>query len=104
MHPYFRLLNRTKIPTVVALLALLAATAIGWYWVWGLFFLYWAIAAIVTGQVFVVQTVYRSENPVLFWAIAATWLILSAMSIFFDLVLPYALPASLQEQWGWLGE
>ena len=97
-------LNRTKVPTVIALALLLGATAIGWYWVWGFFFLYWAIAAIVMGRVFVVQTVYRSENPALFWAIAATWIILSVITIFFDLVPPDVLPEDLRLQWAWLWE
>ena len=92
-------LGRTKLPTVIALLALLGATAVGWYWVWGLFFLYWAIAAIVMGQAFVVQTVYRDENPVLFWFISISWLILAILSIIYDLIIPHIFP---QLEW-WLG-
>lgn len=81
------LLN-SNIPTVLALVILLAAAVVDWYWVWGLFFLYWAIAGIVTGQAFVVRIVNRDENPVLFWFISISWLVLSAAAIWFDLVDP----------------
>lgn len=78
----------SKLPTVLALVVLLTAAVVDWYWVWGLFFLYWAIAGIVTGQAFVVQIVYRNESPVLFWFVSISWLVLSAASILFDLVIP----------------
>lgn len=81
MRPLAELAARTKAPTVVALVVLLAATALGWMWVWGVFFLYWAVVGIVTQQAFVVQTVRRDESPVLFWVISASWLALSCLMI-----------------------
>ena len=78
-------LRRTKLPTIVAVVALLVATALGWYWVWGVFFLYWAIAGIVMRQSFVVQIVRREESPALFWFISIMWLALAALSIAGDL-------------------
>ncbi len=80
--------TNSKLPTILALAVLLGATVMGWYWVWGLFFLYWAIAGIVARQAFVVQIVYRDENPVLFWFISISWIILSIAAILFDLVIP----------------
>ena len=72
---------KTKWPTVVALAVLLVATALDWYWVWGVFFLYWAIAGIVMRQTFVVQVVLRDEHPVLFWCICITWVVLAVLTI-----------------------
>ena len=92
-------LGRTKIPTIIALIVLLVATVLNWYWIWGLFFLYWAIAAIVMRQAFVVQTVRRDENPVLFWFICVTWLVLALVSILYDLVTPFFFP---ELEW-WIG-
>ena len=92
MRYYLAWFLNSKLPTVVALAILLAATLVGWYWVWGLFFLYWAIASIIMRQAFVVQIVYRDENPVLFWLISITWLVLAIVSILFDLIIPYFLP------------
>lgn len=77
--------SQSKLPTVVALAALLVATWMDWQWVWGVFFLYWAVLGIMTGQAFVVRTVDQDESPLLFWMISVTWLVLSALSIFYDL-------------------
>ncbi len=77
--------SQSKLPTVVALAALLIATWMDWQWVWGVFFLYWAVLGIMTGQAFVVRTVDQDESPLLFWMISVTWLVLSALSIFYDL-------------------
>jgi len=81
MRHFAELAARTKAPTVVALVVLLAATALGWMWVWGVFFFYWAVVGIVGQQAFVVQTVRRDENPVLFWVIGVSWLALSCLMI-----------------------
>ena len=78
-------MSQAKLPTVVALAALLVATWMDWQWVWGAFFLYWAVLGIMTGQAFVVRTVDQDENPVLFWLISVTWLVVAALSIFYDL-------------------
>lgn len=76
--------HKTKWPTVVALAVLLAATAMDWIWVWGVFFLYWSVHGIATGQAFVVQMVQRDENPRLFWFISISWVVLAALTIFYD--------------------
>ncbi|MXY77779.1 MAG: hypothetical protein F4Y40_12030 [Acidimicrobiia bacterium] len=78
-------MSRSKLPTVVALAALLIATWMDWQWVWGVFFLYWAVLGIMTGQAFVVRTVDQDESPLLFWLISVTWLVVAALSVFYDL-------------------
>ncbi len=75
----------TKFPTVVVLLVLLAATYFDWYWVWGMLYLYWGVMSLVDGQVYLVQTVRREENPYLFWSVTAMWLILAVVVIVIDL-------------------
>lgn len=77
--------SQSKLPTVVALAVLLVATWMDWQWVWGVFFLYWAVLGIVTRQAFVVRNVDQDESPLLFWLISVTWLVLAALSIFYDL-------------------
>ena len=96
MRNFLNLMTEGKLPTVAGLAALLAATWAGWYWVWGAFFLYWAVSGIVTGHAFVVQTVYRDESPILFWLISATWLVLAGLTIMQDI---FPETATL-----WLGE
>ena len=74
-----------KVASVVALAGLLWATWFDWNWIWGVFFLYWSVYGIVHRQAFVVSIVYRDENPILFWIISIAWLVLSAISILYDL-------------------
>lgn len=81
MNHYFNRLIRSRLPTVVALAVLLVATAFGWYWVWGILFLHWAVLGIVTGNAFVLQTVRRDESPLLFWLISVAWLVLAVLAI-----------------------
>ena len=84
MRRFLELARRAKWPTLAALVVLLGATYLDWYWVWGLFFAYWTITSIVTRQAFIVQTVRRDENPVLFWLICVAWLVLAVLVILYD--------------------
>lgn len=77
--------TETKFPTVVVLVVLLAATYFDWYWAWGMLYLYWGVMSLVDGQVYLVQTVRREENPYLFWSVTAMWLILAIVVIVIDL-------------------
>lgn len=85
MLSYRRRTGETKVPTVIGLVVLLVATFFDWYWVWGLLFLYWSVVSIGAGQVFLVQTVRRDENPYLFWSVSALWLVLAILVIGTDL-------------------
>ena len=67
--------------TLAAMVVLLAATWWGWMWVWGLFFLYWAVMGLVTGDAFVVVPLRRADDPFLFWLISAMWLALAVLTV-----------------------
>lgn len=77
--------GRTQWLTLAAMAILLLATIMEWYWVWGVLFLYWTVAAFVMGQAFVVQTIRQDEHPVLFWIVSITWLLLAILFIISDL-------------------
>ena len=76
---------RSKWPTWVVLAVLLVATYFDWYWVWGVLYLYWGVAPLSTGEVFLVQTVRREENPGLFWSVSVMWVVLAVLVIMIDL-------------------
>ncbi|MDE0132155.1 MAG: hypothetical protein OXQ32_07845 [bacterium] len=76
---------RTKLPTAVSLVVLVVATWFEWYWVWGVLYLYWGVQSLGAGEAFLVQTVRRDGNPVLFWSVSAMWLILAVLVIVTDL-------------------
>ena len=99
MRSYGGFAARSKWPTVVALIVLLGATALGWNWIWGIFFLVWSVQGIASGQAFVLQTVYRDENPVLFRVISLSWLALAVMTVVYD-IFPQITPQFAAD---WLG-
>ena len=63
---------------ICALAVLLAAVVFNLQWIWGILFLFWSAQSLVAGVTFLVEPVYRDENPRLFWAIAMLWFGLSA--------------------------
>ncbi len=73
--------------TVIAIVVLTVATIMSWYWVWGLLFIYWAVGSIRIGEAFVVETVHREDNPVLFWIISAMWAGFGLWYVITDLAL-----------------
>ena len=77
--------GKTKWLTIAVMLALLAATALEWYWAWGVLFLYWSVAGIVMGQVFLVETIERARNPVLFWVVSLMWFVLAILAMVQDI-------------------
>lgn len=75
----------SKLPTVVSLVILVVATCFEWYWVWGVLYLFWAVQSMGAGEAFLVQTVRRDGNPVMFWSVSAMWFILAVLVIVTDL-------------------
>ncbi len=66
-----------RVRTLCALVVLLAAVVFNLQWIWGVLFLFWSAQSLVAGVTFLVEPVYRDENPRLFWAIAVLWFGLS---------------------------
>lgn len=62
-----------KLPTMLAVPILLAATYFGHYYVWGFLFVFWAAIAVRSGDAFLIEPVPRRENPILFWFISLMW-------------------------------
>ena len=73
--------------TIVALSIVVVALVFNLEWVWGLFFLFWSGPSLFTGVTFLVEPIYRSENPWLFWIIVTLWLGLSFALIGWDIAL-----------------
>lgn len=59
--------------TGIAIAALAVASYYEWYWLWGLLFAYWAAISMQGGQAFIVETIERADNPILFWLIVTMW-------------------------------
>ena len=71
--------------TAGAIATLAVATYLGWYWVWGLLIVYWAVSGVLYGEAFVVEPVERQRNPVMFWLITAMWAGFGTWAVIWDL-------------------
>lgn len=69
----------------IVFLLLLASTVIGWSWLWGLLFIFWTIPAYFSGSIFFIDMVERKKEPLFYWAILLTWLLLGVMMVLGDI-------------------
>ena len=74
----------SKPRTVVALLAAVAVTLLGWYWPWGLLFLYWSVMNVRDGDAFLIERISRANNPVLFWSITGLWTVFGLWILYME--------------------
>ncbi len=81
-----KLTANLKLPTALALPILMAATYFEHYYVWGMLFTYWALIAIRSGEAYLVEPIFRRENPILFWLISLMWLGFGMLYIVYDLM------------------
>jgi hypothetical protein len=70
---------------VLALIHIYIAVLLEWNWVWGALFVLWTLPAFYSGEVYLVQPIVKSREPILFWITVLTWLWLSAYLILIDL-------------------
>ncbi len=71
--------------TILALTLIYVSIYFDWMWVWGAIFIFWCYRSISKGETYLVEDIKKIEKPVLFWAIIATWIVLSLYMIVFDL-------------------
>ena len=61
----------------LALIAVWIAIYFNWNWVWGIIFLFWVIPEIKHGVAHFIEEVERSRNPITYWLIISSWILLS---------------------------
>lgn len=64
----------------VALAALWVGVILGQVWVFGVLFVSWAIYDIVRRRTHFINEFGRSDQPIMFWLIAISWLILGILA------------------------
>ena len=50
-------------------------------WAWGILFLLWVIPDLITGESYFMELITKKDNPILYWIIVGSWLLLSIYSI-----------------------
>lgn len=63
--------------TVLGLLLLIVASVLDLAWIWGVLFLLWVVPDLFRGVTYFIDEVRKDEHPVLYWAVVATWIVLS---------------------------
>ena len=73
-----------KWKALVGLIAVYFAILLELNWFWGIIFLMWILPDIKRGETYFFEAVNRRNNPILFWAIALTWIALSVLMFFYS--------------------
>ncbi|WP_460219269.1 hypothetical protein [Psychroserpens sp. MEBiC05023] len=63
------------------ILFVILMTVMNWQWAWGILFLIWVIPDLKNGITYFIEPVERSINPLLYWVIVITWILLSLLSL-----------------------
>lgn len=71
----------TKWRTIVALVLMYVAIIMNWQWAWGILFMLWVIPDILTGMTYFIEPVEKKENPLLYWIIIISWVLMALYSI-----------------------
>lgn len=51
-------------------------------WIWGIIFLIWVIPEIKFGVAYFLEDVERSKNPITYWLIISSWILMSVLILF----------------------
>ena len=73
--------------TILGLILVYLASWFNLQWIWGILFLIWVIPDLFSGVTFFLEPIEKKENPVLYWLIMISWIVLSLYS-FAELIFP----------------
>jgi len=76
----FSIRKPIKWKTILALVLIFIGSIMGWSWVWGVLFLFWAGTDIIYQETHLIEQITRSENPILYWVVVVNWIVLSLFS------------------------
>lgn len=67
--------------TILGLILIWLATWFNLQWIWGILFLIWVVPDLMSGVTHFLEPIEKAENPILYWLIMASWLVMCAYSI-----------------------
>ena len=65
----------------IGVLFVILITIMNWQWAWGILFLIWVIPDLTNRVTYFIEPVERDQNPLLYWIIVVTWILLSLLSL-----------------------
>ncbi|NQZ42854.1 MAG: VOC family protein [Flavobacteriaceae bacterium] len=66
---------KIKWKAIIGLLLILIGIVGDWTWLWSLFFTFWVVQDLRSGQTYLMETVSRTQNPILYWVILLVWMV-----------------------------
>ncbi|MEM8963882.1 MAG: hypothetical protein AAGD38_20530 [Acidobacteriota bacterium] len=51
-------------------------------WGWGVLFLFWVLPDLKSGVTYFIEPLSRRTNPLMYWAVVVTWIVLSILLLF----------------------
>ncbi len=67
--------------SILGLIAIYLAMWFNWQWIWGILFLLWVIPDLISGVTYFMDPVTKKDDPILYWVIMLSWLLMCAYSI-----------------------
>lgn len=67
--------------TILGLIFMYIAMWFDWQWAWGLLFLMWVVPDLFSGVTYFIEPIERAKEPILYWVIIVSWIIMSIYSI-----------------------
>lgn len=67
--------------TIGGLILVYAATLFNLQWAWGIMFLIWVVPDLFTGVTYFMEPISKQENPILYWVIVLSWILMSVLMI-----------------------
>lgn len=74
-------LANIKWKAILGLIAVWVAIYFGQSWIWGVIFIIWVIPEIRFGVANFIEDVERRKNPVIYWSIVVSWILMSLLLI-----------------------
>lgn len=66
--------------SILGLILIYLAMWFNWQWAWGILFLFWVIPDLNSGVTHFLEPIEKKENPILFWIIIVSWILMSLLS------------------------
>ena len=63
--------------SILGLILIYIALWFNWSWLWGMLFLFWAVAGILSDVTYFMEPIEKEENPILYWVINSSWLLMA---------------------------
>lgn len=84
-------MKKIKWRAILALALIAVIIYFNWTWGWAILFFIWVIPDFFSGVTYLMEPVKKAENPLLYWVILLTWVLLSIF-LLFDQFAPHQLP------------